>query len=267
MTFSTYIISLNTASERRRTMTEKLNALGIDFQFFDAVDGRKFDVTSHPNYDRKKRLLFFGRDLKGGEIGCLVSHKLLLEKVAQFPDDEVAFILEDDAILNPNITRIIEKLITSPYPWELVRFLGSPKIATLRQRTVYQLDDTYRLNRLATSPGEAHAYLIRPSGARKLIPHLQHCAFPIDALMGQPWQTGVDVLTVQPSLAVQDLAIESSIGDARFNKTIEISGLARAAYPFTRGIYKFSDSLMKRVMYWGSWPKDQAFLKKNFVKR
>jgi glycosyl transferase, family 25 len=262
MSFRTYVISLADATTRRHTMTQKLAALGLDFEFVDAVDGRAFDVTTHPHYDRTKRLLYFGRDLKGGEIGCLLSHATLLKKIATDPN-ATALILEDDAVLKPNIVDVIEKLIHAPYPWELVRFLGSPKVSKLRQRVVYDLDDVHKLTRLSTSPGGLHAYLVRGSGAQKLLPFLEKPAFPVDALVGRPWETGVAVLTVQPGMAVQDLDLESSIGDARMDKTIELTGLKRLIFPVTRGFYKFTDTIMKRVIYWGALPIDLLYRLKN----
>ncbi len=77
----TFVISLPEATGRQEHMRQQLSAQGIsDFEFFTAVDGRAFDVPTHPVYNAAKRRLFFGRDLKGGELGVLLSHKAIYEK-------------------------------------------------------------------------------------------------------------------------------------------------------------------------------------------
>lgn len=128
----------------------------IDFEFSDAIDGRGFDVQTHPNYKAKKRLRCYGKHLNGGEIGCLLSHR----KVYQYMIDKnlsQALIFEDDVILDEGFTSKIALILQSPVLFKMIRFLGSPKLERLKMRRVYDLDDTNYLARHTGMPGGAHA--------------------------------------------------------------------------------------------------------------
>lgn len=253
--FKIYVISLVDAVYRRENLKEKMQSLSLPYEIIDGVDGRALTPKEYPHYDRSKRLWLFGRDLKGGEIGCLLSHKAALLRVAQ--DNQPALILEDDVALSPAIIPVIQQLLKTEYKWGLIRFLGSAKSQIIRQRTVLKLEQGYTVNRIATSPGGAYAYLVTPSGAKALLRHLNKVAYPIDTIMGRPWQTGLSVLSVKPALARQDEAIDSMIGDQRFSKSLDIRGLKAICFPVVRAGFRFVDSLLKRFIYWGSWPYDR----------
>ena len=250
------VISLPSALERRAVMTERLAALGLPFRWFDAIDARGTDVGAQPIYDGRRRRLFFGRDLTGGEIGCLLSHRAVIEQAAA--GDRPLLVLEDDAILHEGTVAVLRALMADQSDWELVRFLGSPKVARSRQRRLRNLGGGFWLTRLLTTPGGAHAYLIRPEGARKLLRRLARTAFPVDTLMGQSWRTGVANLTVQPGIAVSDEAMESSIGDQRFDKRLTVSGWERVLMPLARSRWKVEENLGKHGIYWSRWPADAA---------
>lgn len=251
-----FVISLPDQHVRRTQMTQKLASLGAPFAFFDAVDGREIDASAHAIYDEVKRRRYFGRDLTGGEIGCLLSHKRVLQQIVA-EELDIAIVLEDDALMRADFPSVVRSLESSDYPWELVRFLGSEKVSRLRQRNLATLRSPYRLTRLSTTPGGAHAYLIRQSGAAKLLRCLDRCAYPIDTLMGRGWETGLEVLTVQPGLAITEPNLPSTIGDTRFCKRpTALRGTRRLLFPFTRAWYRFSDALCKRWTYWTAWPRD-----------
>lgn len=250
-----FIISLKDETVRREKMAQKMTALGLPFTFFDAIDGRGFDVRRRPDYAGIKRRLWFGKDLTGGEMGCILSHRALFEKIAaeQIP---FALILEDDAVLTHDFPAVLNALLAHPYPWQMVRFLGSPKVARLRQRRLADLGAGYHLTRLSTAPGGAHAYVIKYDAAKILARRMQRIAYPNDTLMGRPWVTGLPVLTVQPGLATQDLSLESAIGEARFEKN-KLTGWERRAYPFTRAAFKAYEGAMKRLCYWLPYGPDK----------
>lgn len=255
-----FVISLKGETTRREKMTLKLDALGLPFSFFDAVDGRQFNVRSLPDYRGLTRRLWFGKDLTGGEMGCIRSHRAIFEKIVteKIP---AALVLEDDAILKDDFPKILQSLLSHDYPWQMVRFLGSPKVSRLRQRRVADLGDGYSLTRLSTSPGGAHAYVVKYEAAKILAAHMQTIAYPNDTLMGRPWVTGLPVLTVQPGLAIQDLSLESAIGEERFQKN-KLKGWEALAYPLTRAGFKAYESAMKRAYYWAPYFKD----KHNYLK-
>lgn len=250
------VINLPAAADRRAAMRRQLDALGLAYEFVEAIDGRGFDVTAHPAYDTGRRRRAFGRDMTGGELGCLLSHRAVYEKIVAEDLDPV-LVLEDDAVLGPDFVAVLASLLAAPLPYDLVRFIGSSKLARLRQRPVWPLAGGHWLVRLETTPGGAYAYLMRRAAAQKLLPFLQRNWLPIDALMGRRWEHGLDWFVVQPAVADHDAAVESIIGMTRFEKGLRLGGVERLLYPLTRAAYKVSETIGKRLSYWSSWAEDR----------
>lgn len=249
------IISLPGAEDRRARMRRQLDPLGFDYAFFDAVDGRGLDVPAHRAYDARRRRAF-GRDMAGCELGCLLSHRAVYERMLAERLDPV-LVLEDDAVLADDFKAVLAALLDTTQSYDLVRFIGKAKLARLRQRRICCLCQGHWLTRLETTPGDAYAYLIRLSGAEKLLPHLQRNWLPVDALMGRRWQHGLDWFIVQPAVADFDQGSDSQIEPKRFDKTLQIGGMERALYPLTRALHKLGDGLGKRWSYWSSWVEDR----------
>ena len=252
------VISLAGEEERRKRVRKQIEALGLVFEFFPAVDGRKLNPMASPAYDSVRRRRAFGRDLTGGEIGCLLSHRAIYEKMVAEALDEV-LVLEDDAILGPDFPSVLAALQRRPVPYDMIRFFGDPKIAQLPQRYLCPLVGDYRLSRLATTPGGAQAYLIRLQGAKKLLPFMQRNWLPVDILMGRSWEHGLQWFTVQPSPSDYDRTLESAIGNTRFDKSLALGGAERLIYPITRALHKMSEGIGKRSFYWSKWPADRRY--------
>lgn len=248
-----FIISLQSATERRQKVKQEFERLAVPFTFFDAVDGRKFSMSEREDYDGVRRRRYFGKDLTGGELGCLLSHRGIYQKMVneQIP---YALVFEDDARLHDDFPSVVESLLSCPVKYDLVRFLSSDKVARLTQRKVAEFAGGYSLNRLLTTPGGAHGYIITLDGAGKLLRATRRNWRPIDTLMGHVWSTGLHAFIVQPGLVWQDLSLQSSIGDDRFIKP-QIN-------PVFRGFYKLWEGCMKRLSYFKSLPVDLACIKR-----
>ncbi|MCB1720767.1 MAG: glycosyltransferase family 25 protein [Alphaproteobacteria bacterium] len=257
-TIPTFIISLSEETARREAMSAHLEERGFNFEFFDAVDGRQMNVLNHPDYNAPRRRAAHGRDLKPGELGCFLSHRnfyrFMLEKELDY-----ALLLEDDARLAPETKDTLEALINKNIDFDIIRLLGSPKVARGKHRKITPLYKDFHLVRLRTAPGGAHATLISRQGAEKLVRACQKFAFPIDTVLGRGWETGVNALSIQPGLAVQDLSFDSSIGEERHDKTTTPKGLK---FKITRLAFKISEALGKAYVYWSNTAKDLAVRKK-----
>ena len=236
-------------------MAERLKAAGVAFEVFDAVDGRGFDVETQPVYDGPRRRALYGHDMLGGEIGCLLSHKAILQKVVADRKGP-ALVFEDDIALDPYFGEAVDALMAHQDDWELVRFLGDAKTQRQRQRPLLDLGGGFWMTRLLTQPGGAAAYIVSETGAAKLLKHLDRTPFPIDGLMGRPWLTGVDNLMVRPGLADQDAALGSDIGEARFVSHREIAQKAGLGRKATIALRRLGDNLGTRGVFWGTAPGD-----------
>lgn len=248
------IISLSRAVERRNTLARQLVGFGLDFDFMDAVDAH--DLTDHDYeiYNRRRRRIFMGKDLYPGEIACMLSHRKAMQRVAA--TDRPWIVLEDDVVLSTDWSYVIHALMARRDEWEFVRFFGDGKHATRLQRRLVPLGRDYWLTRMSTSPGGAHAYLITPSGARRILRCLRYTATPIDTLMGQPWKTGLGALSVWPGLARENGKFPSYIGNARFASTPTTTGLERTLYYAANPGLRLVQNILKRGFYYGHAPSD-----------
>ncbi len=99
VTMKIFVISLKRSPERRAEIKRQLDALNVEFEFFDAIDGRAEPPHSlFKNYSYFKRLWFTsGRMPSKGELGVYASHYLLWEKCLKL--NEPIMVLEDDAVI------------------------------------------------------------------------------------------------------------------------------------------------------------------------
>ena len=110
-----YVISLPQSTDRREYVTQELKKVNMDFEFFDAVDGRK-------NYENLRTMSLrkgiIGQkaydELSPGALGCLLSHRGIYEKeyLSMKPDDDYwILIMEDDVEFAPGLYEEMPKYI------------------------------------------------------------------------------------------------------------------------------------------------------------
>ncbi len=90
-------------------MEEQLNNLGIPYVWQVAVDGRTYEPSSDEydvDYIRREN----EKTLTPGELGCALSHRLILERIVK---EKISYtlVLEDDVLLPENFKSVIEKEI------------------------------------------------------------------------------------------------------------------------------------------------------------
>lgn len=101
-----YIINLKRSVERRLAITTQCDALGLDYEVIEAVDGRIFSPE-----ELKLHTAEINYAYRPGEIGCALSHLRIYEKIVE-DSLNAALVLEDDALLSTNLSSIIEAVIS-----------------------------------------------------------------------------------------------------------------------------------------------------------
>ena len=103
-----FVISLPDSTCRRKMVSASLRELGLEFSFFDAVDGRSgLGQDSESKVDRAGAIKT-GRLLADAEFACALSH-LNVYRLIVDSGIEYALILEDDAIPFPDLVRYLEE--------------------------------------------------------------------------------------------------------------------------------------------------------------
>lgn len=255
-----FVITLEHSQERRNLISARLSELGIPFEFYPGVDGRKVDLLSHKNYSRWKRRMFFGRDLSNGEFGCILAHQSIYEHIAK-NNIEAALILEDDAILCDELPDVVNSLTRNPENWDLVRFLGREKNYRA-SRKIARLPGTQSdLARPHGTPGGAYGYVISNQSARRLLSMMDKNWLPIDTLHGVSWLTKLNTVSVIPSPVLPNDQVPSCIDEQdsslRWDKSIRLSGWRKLVYPLTRGSWKAYSNVLIKYIWFGTLISDR----------
>ena len=85
------------------------NKHNFKFTFFDAIDNK--NIISNYTFDKDIAKLFYGRQLKNGEIGCTLSHFECISKFSNLvSSDEWLIILEDDVLPEEEFFKFLEEI-------------------------------------------------------------------------------------------------------------------------------------------------------------
>lgn len=159
-----YVISLAENSARKTEIAEQLHRLSLDFEFFDAVDGRNgLTPELEALIDRKIAAERVGRPMSDREIACALSH-IFARKQALDRGHDGVIILEDDAILTDDFARFVNEKHYLKIP-HLLLFHSNARI--WNHHTI-QLFDNHLAYRLALPAFGCVAYSISNQAISKL---------------------------------------------------------------------------------------------------
>lgn len=201
-----YVISLQRSQDRRSYMTEVMADRGIEFEFFNAIDGSDESNPILKKYDFIKRLwLTSGKMPSKGEIGCYASHYLLWEKCIEI--DQPIIIMEDDVNLcdeAKKTIRLVEQKIDKYGYLRLENIIRGELLA------VEQGPD-YCITKMYDNFGGAQAYALSPGAARKLVKHSQRWSMPVDNYIGAFYFHGVEAYHLTPQLVFDKNEFQTTV--------------------------------------------------------
>ena len=194
MKIATYLINLDGSDERLASASAQLQQHGIAFERISAVDGRKFDVDSHPLYDKKRALRYMGRDLVGGELGCYMSH-IKCAQALLASDADIAVVLEDDMHCQhnflPYIVEAVQWLESHGHnDWQVFNFGNQKMKISTALHPMTQAAKTSTLHAAHYFPMTTTGLVWSRAGAAEFLRQVeQHRIFaPVDNFM-RYWQT------------------------------------------------------------------------------
>lgn len=96
-----FVINLDRNTDRLKAVSERLQARGVAFERFPAVDGRALDAAVRRRVHSRVRTLFArGFGMTPGEIGCTLSHLKVYQRIVD-ENLDAACVMEDDASPEP----------------------------------------------------------------------------------------------------------------------------------------------------------------------
>lgn len=224
-----FLINLDDSVERLAEASAQLQSADIPFQRVPAFDGRGLSLDQFPDYDHARALAFMGRPLRGGEIGCYLSHLDCARRFLACGAD-CGVVLEDDLGLLPGaaeaLAQMMDWLSAHPKNWDLIHLSPNRhKIFTTVHgfRAAGQYHD---LTRAHYFPMTTTALIWSRTGARAFVDNHHRIWAPVDNYF-RHWQTRADRgLAVWPPL-VTTTGAESEIADAGANRR-SVAGRTRA---------------------------------------
>ncbi|MCG7489631.1 glycosyltransferase family 25 protein [Vibrio sp. Of14-4] len=237
-----FVINLPSSLERREKISQSFNDIGIDFEFFTAIDGHQGlppELVNLP--DDKHRIFFRSRPLSPGEKGCYASHYKLWQKCLEI--DEPILILEDDGIPTENFSEVLTSL--PELHQKGYEYLRVEK----QERGCKQIDSYGDLNIVlwADNRSGARGYSISPSGAKRLLKYSNRWVCAVDNYIGESYRTGLICAGVQP-YAIRDDGADQVSTIRRCNDKSRVPlyfKLLRELYRF----YRFSRMTLNFLQY------------------
>ena len=223
-----YLINLDRSPERLAFMRQQL--AGLDFIRFPAVDGSSMrdGIESH---------------LSDGEIGCLLSHRGVWQKLIE-SGKPFACVLEDDAELSADAANFIGSEDWLPRDFDLV------KIDTFFRKCIVTDDGerSYsgrRLLRLRSMHLCTAAYIISRSCAIEMLERTKLLLNPVDrVIFGDEAAKDFRVFQVSPAAVRQCETLESTMLTGRYTK--KPRGLMKAARELGKAIRHTGEFFMTR---------------------
>jgi len=267
--FHIFVISMESAAQRRSYMRAQLERLGVEYTFSTAVDGSTLDVAlSNAWIDDARTIAVYGKPLTLGEKGCALSHIFLWEKVAQ--SGENALILEDDAALpDSSLIELLAPLLPELKQDRLI-LLGHIINSFWWRGTLPLKGASYTLRKPNHKTLSAFAYLITPLSAQKLVSFLKRnkLAHPVDWWYrpdGLGFTKVVDTWATSRELIPNSYDFESLIDATEGNRDrlknlSRIGWIKRHLFLALRKVLFPSLRLVRSFIFKPIWPDPKTFL-------
>ena len=214
-TMKKFVISLSTASERRKHICSEFGKKSISFDFFDAL-------TPEPAalFAKELNLNVDGQSLTKGEVACFMSHVFLWNKMIQENIPYMA-IFEDDIYLGENIKEFLSDTLWLDSNWHLIKVEEfTQKVALGPKLKEFNSNPDRAIFELKSKNLGTAGYILSLNGAKKLLHYIQSLdqLIALDHLMFEKLVKDkiLSVCQMKPALCIQDVTLYSTKDSVRF---------------------------------------------------
>lgn len=243
-----FVISLKSASDRRKHIEEQFGDKGIAFDFFDAIEPPQVDLQAE-----KIGLILRQGDLSRNELACLLSHVSLWQKVIDEKIPAIA-IFEDDVHLSHDA-----ELFLTDSSWlqcDIVKLEKSYKsvILDLEKIQVFK-DKEFVLRKLKKPHLGAAGYILSYQGAVALLDYMksQNELDHVDQIVFRKYihEGELGIYQLNPALCIQDYILnpeEQKFKTSlqwRNKEKIKVKGLKKLLREMNRFLTQLKESPYK----------------------
>lgn len=223
MDFQVYLINLEGSNDRLEKARKSLGAEELPFTRVLAFDGRKLHPEEFPDTDHGDAMAYMGRPLRGGEVGCYLSH---LDCARRFlsSDSSHALVLEDDMQLAAGasglLTQILNWLRSEDESWDVINIGANRLKYTTPLASFPTSGEGLTLLRAHYFPMTTTGIVWSREGAGRFVSEHQKIYAPVDHFLRE-WQSVEGRgLTVWPPL-VTTTGAESDIDNAQHQRKLD----------------------------------------------
>ena len=185
------VISLSTATERRRNMTTMLEGSSLKWSFFDAHRGPDNPVLS---YDAERVQSRFSRELSRQEIAVYSSHFSAMQAFLERDAADFLLILEDDVIFDIDFPLDSFANYCAERDFDYVRLFGRNPAKC--NWIGYFVDRS--IIRYKSSPAGTQAYLMSKRGAKIFTENFRSIEATLDLAMDRFWDSQMPLYSIFP---------------------------------------------------------------------
>jgi glycosyl transferase, family 25 len=185
------VISVPTATERRKKIEAMFAGTGLRWSYFDA-----HTALRHPGliYDVAKVKRTFGRALSAPEIAVCSSQVGVLSAFLERKSAEYLLVLEDDVIFDTDFPLDAFCTFSAENGIDYVRLFGKHYAQAVHLGFFFDR----AIMRYTTSPAGAQAYLISRRGARKFLESYRTINTTVDLALDAFWATELPIYSIFP---------------------------------------------------------------------
>jgi len=211
-------INLGDALERRRNLEYQFEKYNIKAERLDAIRWSLLDENIKSSfYSAELNTEQYHSSLVDGEKGCYASHILAWEK---FLDSEYSYmvVLEDDVLLAPEFSMVIEAVMDIKISWDMVKLIGreNEKVSSRKR-----LCDGFELIDYSRIPSYTAGYVLSRSGAQKMLESRLPFGRPIDVDLRFWWENDLLIYGVWPAvLEFDQTSIASTIAGRKLSDSL-----------------------------------------------
>lgn len=248
------VISLESATDRRKHITQEFQSHHIDFEFFDALTPCSATV-----YAQDLSINLGSGNLTSGELACMMSHVSVWRKMI---DENIPYlaIFEDDVYLGKDAQYLLNSADWIAPNWHIIKIEAFTKKVFLSKNSTTIASGQRHITQLTGENLGTAGYILSLQGAKTYLNYIQQTELqPLDELMFDDFIANniEPVYQMRPALCVQEMQLyqeqsllPSALLDARKERMRleKKSGFSKVEREVNRLIFQIKKTLFAKEL-------------------
>ncbi|MDN3454577.1 MULTISPECIES: glycosyltransferase family 25 protein [unclassified Psychrobacter] len=237
-----FVISLKSATERRKHINNEFGKHNINFEFFDALT-----PDTAKSYAQSLGLNLDDASLTSGELACMMSHVAIWKKSI---DESIPYItvFEDDVYLGEDAEALLNTTYWIKSNWHIIKIEAFAKKALLSNKRNLILSGKRQVRQLMGKNLGAAGYILSTKGAKLYFDFLSNSHLqPIDEIIFDIFiENNVEpVYQLTPAICAQEMILKEHKQSLIFPSSLEKERKQRMKAEKKKGLAKLKRELSR----------------------